>query len=78
MPYSIPSSTKTLAFTAPFLFYFTWCPVYLRICYGARSVHFTVPPRKKRYTLLPTQSAARLSTTFKPLSVTVLLWQGHC
>ena len=27
--------------------YFSWCPLCLWICYGARSVHFTVSPGRK-------------------------------
>ena len=46
----------------------------LWICYGARSVHFTVSPRKRRYTVLPTHSAAQSSKRLKTLSVTILLW----
>ena len=50
----------------------------LWICYGARSVHFTVSPRKRRYTVLPTHSAAQSSKRLKTLSVTIFLWQDHC
>ena len=35
-------------------------------------------PRKKRYTVLPTHSAAQSSKRVKPLSVTIVLWQDHC
>ena len=57
MPYSIPGFTKILIYiytltTAPF-FNFSWHPLCLWICYGARSARFTVSPRKKRYALLP-------------------------
>ena len=45
---------------------------------------FYCHPWKMGYTLLPegtdiyTHSAAQSSKRFKPLSVTILLWQGHC
>ena len=63
--------------TAPFLFILvgTLC---LWICYGARSVHFTVSPGRKGTYTLSTHSAAQSSKRFKPLFVTMLLWQGHC
>ena len=47
MPYSIPSSTKLLIYcgNSTIFVYFSGHP--LRICYGARSVHFTVSPGRK-------------------------------
>ena len=80
MPLSIPGSTKILIYfgNSTIFVYFTWHRLCLCICYGAKSVHFTVSPRRKRYTLLPTNSIAQPSKRFKPLSVTILLWQGHC
>ena len=79
MPYSIPGSTKILIYfgNSTIFVYFSWLSLCLWICYGASSVHFTVSPRKKRYTLLPTHSAAQSWKRFKPLSVTILLWQDH-
>ena len=34
--------------------------------------------REKRFTVIPTHSAAQPSKRFKLLSVSILLWQGHC
>ena len=38
---------------------------------------FYCVPRKNKGTPLPTHSAAQSSKRFKPLSVTILIWQGH-
>ena len=37
-----------------------------------------VCPQEESYTLLPTHSASQSSKRFKPPSVAILLWQGHC
>ena len=49
MPYSIFSSTKTLIYfgNSNIFVYFSWLPLCLWFCYGARSVHFTVSPGRK-------------------------------
>ena len=59
MPYSIPGSTKILIYI---YIYFGNSTIFLilvgTLCVcefaDAKSVHFTVSPRKERYTLLPT------------------------
>ena len=79
MPYSICSSTKILTLVAaPFLFFlvgaqsvceFAMVPgVYILLC----------PQGKKGILFFPTHSATQLSKRFKPMSVTMLLWQSHC
>ena len=81
MSYSTPSSTKILNLTtAPFQLVpclsvnFLWCQECIFYC----------APMKKKYSLLPkgtdiyTHSAAQPSKRFRLLSVTILLWQGHC
>ena len=40
--YSIPYFENSTSFV-----YFSWCPVCLWICYGARSVYFNVPPGRR-------------------------------
>ena len=83
MSYSIPSSTKILTLTtAPFLFIlvgaqsvsqFAMVPgVYILLWPQESEVHSSF--WRHRYT----HSAAQLSKSFKPLSVTIFLWQGHC
>ena len=58
--------------------------VCLWIWYGARSVHFTVPSSKKREEVHSSSWGHRCTHSahspkrFKPLSATMLLWQGHC
>ena len=49
MPYSIPSFTKILMYSgnSTIFVYFSWHPLCLWICYGARNVHFTLYPRRK-------------------------------
>ena len=49
MPYSILGSTKILIYfgNRTIFVYFSWHPLCLWICYGARSAHFTVSPRRK-------------------------------
>ena len=49
MPYGIPNSTKILVYfyNSTIFVYFGWYPLCLWICYGARSVHFTVSPGRK-------------------------------
>ena len=83
MPYSICSSTKILTLVAaPFLFFlvgaqsvceFAMVPgVYILLCPQEKEVHSS--SWGHRYTHSGVQSSKR----FKPLSVTILLWQGHC
>ena len=49
MPYSIPTSTKILIYfgNSTIFVYFSWHPLCLWICYGPRSIHFTVSPGRK-------------------------------
>ena len=49
MPYSIPGFTKCLIYFGnnTIFVYFSWHPLCLWICYGARSLHFTVSPGRK-------------------------------
>ena len=80
MPYSIPSSTKTLTLAiAPFLFIlvgvlsvceFAMVPgVYILLCSQEEEVYSS-----SMYTF---SSKTINHKRFKPLSVTVLSWQGH-
>ena len=74
MPYSIPSSTKIFDMTTePFLFILVGA---LSVCEFAMvtGLHILLPESTDIYT----HSAAKSSKRFKPLSVTILLWQGHC
>ena len=83
MSYSIPISTKILTLTAaPFLFIlvgilsaceFAMMPgVYILQYSQEEEVHSSSCGH--RYTHLAAQSTKR----FKPLSFTLLLWQGYC
>ena len=81
MPYSITCSIKILTFAiAPFLF--SSCrPLWM--CYDAKGVHFTVPPRKKRCILLPGGTDVHIQQQIhlkklKPLSFIILLCQDYC
>ena len=78
MPDSIPGSTKILIYfgNSIIFVYFSWRPLSVNLL--CQECTFYCVPRKKRYTLLPTHAAAQSSKRFKPLSVTILLWQGHC
>ena len=63
--------------------YFSWCPVCLWICHGTKSVYFTVPTGRiyihsSSWGYRYTHSAAQSLKRFKPLPVSLLLWQGHC
>ena len=72
MSYSIPSSTKILNLsTAPFLFILVSA---LSVCKFAMVPGVYILHGTDIYT----HSAAQSSKRFKPLSVTILLWQGHC
>ena len=82
MSWSILSSTKILTLTtAPFLIILVGAlfvcqlamvpGVHILLCPGRRGRLFL---RGHRYT----HSAAQSSKRFKPLSVTILLWQGNC
>ena len=83
MSYSIPSSAKILTLTtAPFLFIlvgalylceFAMVPgLYTLQCPQEEEVHSFFWGHKY------THSTAQSSKRFKPLSVTILMWQGHC
>ena len=75
MSYSITCSTKILILAI----YFSWR--LMRICYGAMWVHFTVPSGREgalRTQMYGTHSAEHSSNRFKPFSVMIFLWQGHC
>ena len=84
MYYSISSSTKILKLTtAPFLFVlvpslsvnFLWCQECIFFLYPQeKEVHSSSWGHRYIYT----HSAAQSSKMFKPLPVTILLWQGHC
>ena len=79
MPYSITSFTKILTLAgAPLVVYFSWRPVcefvmvlgdYILLCPQEESL---LPEGTNVYT----QSAVQSSKRFKPLSATILLWQG--
>ena len=79
MPYSIPSSTKILIYfdKSTISVYFSWHPLSVDFLWCQEYTFYCIP-RKKRYTLLPTHSAAQSSKRLKTLSVTILLWQDHC
>ena len=69
MPYNIAISTKILTLaTTPILFILVGVLSVCEVCYGARSIHFTVPSGRR---------ASQSSKRFKS-SVTTLSWQGHC
>ena len=78
MPYSIPGSTKILIYFGNSTSFVLVGP--LSVCEFAMvpECTFYCVPRKKRYTLFPTHSASQSLKRFKPLSVTILLWQGYC
>ena len=83
MPFSIPSSTKSLTLaTAPFLFILVGV---LSVCEFAMvpGVYILLWPQEEDVCCSSwghrcTHSAAQSSKRFKPLSVTILLWQSHC
>ena len=57
--------------------YFSWCPLPVNLLWCQECTFYCVP-RKKSHIVLPTHSTAQLSKRFKPSSVTILLWHGHC
>ena len=73
MPYSIPASTKILV-------YILWQQHHFLILVGILCVceFAMVPGVYILLCLLPTHSAAQSSKGLRTLSVTILLWQGHC
>ena len=82
MPYSIPGSTKILIYILWQQHHFFILVGTLCVCEFAMvpGVYILLCPQEVRYTLLHAHSAAQSSKRFKPLSVsvTMLLWQGHC
>ena len=71
MPYNIPGSIKILIYfgnNTSFV-YLSWHSV------SMPGMYILLCPLGRKGTLLPTHSVEQSSERFKPLSVTILLWQ---